>query len=178
MTKAQKFVVSIIAIIVLMCMFSCVTEKQRMKICRNCPVKDSTITVEKTIVKDTTIYVTQTVTEPIYIDNPCANLCDSLGNLKPFFKSEKKNGIVKTITTQNNQLKFDCKADSLEVVLKGLITERNKRSETHSTKTVEVFQTTKWQGFLIVSAYGFWGLLIAYLLYRAIKLWLKTYKPF
>jgi len=178
MSKAKKFVFSIIAIIILMCMFSCVTEKQRMKICRNCPTRDSIIIKESIVKKDTTIYVIQEVSTPIYLDNPCSLLCDSLGRLKPVFIKEKKNGISKTISTENNQLKFDCKADSLEVVLKGMITERNKSSETHSTKIIETFRTTQWQDFLIVSAYIFYGLLIAWLIYKALKTWLRIYKPF
>jgi len=157
---------------------SCVTEKQRLKICSNCPVRDSIITKETIKIKDTTIFVTQVISTPTYLENPCSLLCDSLGNLKPFFLKEKKNGITKTITTENNTLKIDCKADSLEVVLNGLITERSKVSETHSTRIIEKFRTTQWQSFLITSAYIFYALLIAYLIYRGIKLWLKMYKPF
>jgi len=157
---------------------SCVTEKQRLKICKNCPVRDSIIVKETIVKKDTTIYLTQLVTEPIYLENPCALLCDSFGKLKPFYLKEKKNGITKVVSTENGSLKIDCKADSLELVLKGLITERSKVSETHSTRIIENFRTTQWQDFLLVSSYIFWALLIAYLIYRGIKLWLKMYKPF
>ncbi len=100
---------------------SCVTEKKRQKICQACPVRiekeihDSIIE----ILRDTTIYITQQ--GPIqYLDNPCKNLCDSLGKLKPVKVESKKNGIKSTITTVGNSLAVNCEADSLKAVINGL----------------------------------------------------------
>lgn len=71
---------------------------------------------ERIVLKDTTIYITR---EGIiqYLPNPCAFLCDSLGNLKPFKSESKKNGVKSTITSIGNVLAVDCKTDSLEAVI-------------------------------------------------------------
>jgi hypothetical protein len=98
---------------------ACVTEKQRAKICNTCAVtsfaKDSV--VER--LRDTTIYITQDGTVQ-YLPNPCAQLCDSVGKLKPFEKTEVKKGIKSIIKSQGNTLVVTCEADSLKAVIKGL----------------------------------------------------------
>lgn len=105
--------------ILLVFLVSCVTEKQRSKICQECPAR---IEIHDSIIEtlhDTTIYLT--VEGPVqYLENPCANLCDSLGHLKPFEVKKKENGIIGTIRSVGNSIAFDCKADSLEAVIKGL----------------------------------------------------------
>lgn len=78
---------------------SCVTEKQRTKICQSCAlqtiVKDSI--VERLI--EVPVYTAPIAGPTLYLPSPCANLCDSIGNLKPFTISKKENGIKITVNT-------------------------------------------------------------------------------
>jgi hypothetical protein len=108
---------TLLATLLLLTLLSgCISEKKRQKICLECPVR-----IEKEIhdsiiekIRDTTIYITQQ--GPIqYLDNPCKNLCDSLGKLKPIKVESKKNGIKSTITTVGNSLSV-----SLKAVINGL----------------------------------------------------------
>lgn len=110
---------------------------------------------EKVKLKDTTIYLT--VPGPIqYLPNPCAMLCDSLWNLKPFFSESKKNGITSTIFTTGNVLAVDCKTDSLEAVIRGLqeketermVFEKHETATTHS-ETIPVHVRTPFEKFCI-----------------------------
>ena len=105
----------LICIISFFIFFSCVTEKQRLTICNNCAVQ--TASKDSLIIKlrDTTIYISQE--GPIvYTPSPC----DSVGNLKPINKVEKKNGITTKIKTIGNLLIVECDIDSLKQVIIGL----------------------------------------------------------
>lgn len=159
----------LLSVIILLTLSSCGVLKNHY-LQKYCKTKDSII--ETIVKKDTTIYITQTVETPIYLDNPCKWLCDSLGNLKKFDTTVKKNGVKMNINTNTGKLKFTCKADSLEHVIKGLITEKSK----YQLRTIEkkVNELTKWQSFLIVSAYIFFGILLIYLVIKAIRLYLHV----
>jgi hypothetical protein len=87
----------ITAIIVMVLLSSCVTEKKRLKICQSCALK----TVQKDSIIERLVEV-PVYTAPIpgptlYLPSPCAALCDSLGNLKPFTIEKKQNGIKTTV---------------------------------------------------------------------------------
>lgn len=115
----MKKIISISILSLFLFLFSCITNKQRERICNECVRKDS-VSVKETIkLKDTTIYII--IKGPIqYLENPCKLLCDSLGNLKPFEIKKKENGIIGTIKSVGNSIAFDCEADSLKAVIKGL----------------------------------------------------------
>lgn len=91
---------------------SCVTEKQRQKICRSCSVKDSTVIKETIKIKDTTIYVTQKG-ETVFLQSPC----DSIGNIFFTPKVVKSNGIKTNISHIGNVLTVRCDVDSLKKVI-------------------------------------------------------------
>lgn len=93
---------------------SCITQKKRLKICATCPV--ATIMVDSIIVKDTAIYIVQKG-EIEYIESPCAELCDSFGNLIPFIRESTSNGIKTTIKTIGNVLTVECEVDSLKAII-------------------------------------------------------------
>src|SRR5690242_18829440 len=83
---------------------SCITEKKRLKICNTCAtqtfVKDSI--VEK-LIHDSIMM--PAIEGPIqYLENPCKELCDSLGRLKNINVSSTKNGITTRIKTIGNSL--------------------------------------------------------------------------
>lgn len=89
----------VIALFLLIALSSCVTEKQRLKICQSCTLKserkDSII--ERLI--EVPVYVAPIPGPTLYLPSPCAALCDSLGNLKPFTIEKKQNGIKTTVKT-------------------------------------------------------------------------------
>lgn len=156
-----------LSVIILLSLSSCGVLKNHY-LQKYCQSKDSVI--ETIVKKDTTIYVTQTVETPIYLDNPCKWLCDSLGNLKHFDTVIKRNGVKMAINANKGQLKFTCKADSLEYVIKGLITEKSKFK--YRTIVKKENYVTGFQNFLIYSAYIFFAILIIYFVIKAIKLYL------
>lgn len=95
-----------------------VTKKQHARICNECAGTDSIafLEVERIVPKDTPIYIS-VPGPPVYLENPCKNLCDSLGRLKPFSFSEKKNGIKTTIKSVGNSIVAECETDSLKAVI-------------------------------------------------------------
>jgi len=98
-----------IAAVVLLCLASCVTEKQRAKICQTCALKSE---VRDSIVErliEVPVYTAPIAGPTLYLPSPCANLCDSLGNLKPFEIENKHNGIKTTVKT-------NVKANTLDIV--------------------------------------------------------------
>lgn len=154
---------------------SCVTEKQRAKICATCPttsfVKDSVITK----IKDTTIWLTLPA-EKIYLPSPCAELCDSLGNLRMSFKPRisHKNGLTTTLKVSHDSLIVSCKADSLQTVIQVMQIARIHSSK--EVKRIVEYKTTKWQDFLIVSAEILYALVLLFFGWKALKKYISPIK--
>lgn len=146
----KKAKVILTSLFLLLLFFSCITEKKRAKICSTCPVinytKDSIVVVKK----DTTIYVNS---EPVLIEleSPCSQLCDSLNHLKDFYYTHKDKGIRATITSKNGKLIVNCKADSLQNIIKGLITDKENWTKNVQTKIIQEdckkSHQTKFDGF-------------------------------
>ncbi|HHT9135873.1 MAG TPA: hypothetical protein ACFYEK_01370 [Candidatus Wunengus sp. YC60] len=151
---------------------SCAAYKD--KICSQCPVvtKDKITLKDTTIYKDTTLYITQ-MSDPIYIDSPCKDLCDSMGKLKHFDIIKKDHGIKKEVKSIGNSVEFDCDADSLKQVIATLQHIRTVDSHTENTKTIEVNKLTKFQGFWIISGYLFWILVLILIIRFIIKFYTK-----
>ena len=171
---------SIIAII----LSSCITEKKRQKICRTCPIKESTVVTDSTWQKKYDSLIKIPVKGPIIVlkDNPCADLCDSLGKVKNFTKSVvSENGIKGTIKGDKytNTITFDCGAkDSLEVLLKGARTEinriRNEKTVVEVPARCELDHKTK---FDVVCRWCFWMWIFAIIILLIIR-WLKQNSRF
>lgn len=126
---------------------SCLTQKQRNKICNECPVRTDSIviTTERLVIRDTTIYITDKVVS--YRDTL---FCDSTGIIKPFLRVVKSNGIKATVQVKNNNLTVDCETDSLKLVISNLVKEREILVKNSNTKTVQLPCTnerTKFDGF-------------------------------
>ena len=136
-----------------------------------CKEKDSVSYVETTTIDFDTIYRTING-EPIYIKSPC----DSLGNLKPIAIKRKKNGITASVTSFSNTLVVDCDIDSLLVVNANLT--KTIKDYKKITQQVKVNELTKLQGFWIITGQWLLGILIAYVLFRVFKGYLKSYLPF
>lgn len=94
------------------------TKKGVNFVAEHCKGKDSTSHTENTIVLFDTVKIPYPVQGPVqYLENPCANLCDSLGKLKQFEVKKKTNGITGTIKSVGNSIVFDCKTDSLLYII-------------------------------------------------------------
>lgn len=164
------FVMFLVMCILIWCMTSCGVLKNHY-LQKYCKEKDSISFTEVTVIDFDTVYKTING-EPIYIKSPC----DSLGNLKPISIKRKKNGITATVTSSNNNLILDCDIDSLLVVNANLT--KTIRDYKHTTQQVKVNELTKLQGFWIITGQWLLGLLIAYILFRVFKGYLKSYLPF
>lgn len=110
------------AAIFLLCVIvfsSCITEKKRAKICATCPTHTTIKDSVRFEIKERLQQVFITDTFNYFLPNPCANLCDSLGNLKPTFKtiiiSDK--GTKQTLSVKNNSLVLVEQLDSLKKVI-------------------------------------------------------------
>jgi hypothetical protein len=167
-------------------MTQCVlTKKQKNNfLAKYCERKDSIVYVKKDsiVFKDTTIYVPTIVNTPIYLENPCKLLCDSLGNLKPFIKTEKKNGLKSTVKSVGNVLVVECETDSLKARIQYLEHHTIDIEKSHTENTVqkpcELEHRTKFDGF---TWWWFWitaGILTLWILIKLGKTYLKTYLPF
>ena len=163
----------IIKFIVIALLFtSCVTNKQREKILKDCPVssfKKDTVWQVRTEKSDT---VYKTITGPTaYLPNPCKALCDSLGNLKPFKQTSTKNGIKQSLESVGNILVQKCDVDSLLQVNKTLTIENNRLSsekvEVHENCKLE--HITDWDNFFIITGKGLWLIIIILALGWAVK---------
>lgn len=177
----------IIAIIILIAFAfsSCVTQKQRERILKDCPVSSSEKTSDSTSKKETikhdSIFIS--VPGPIrYFPSPCETMCDSLGNLKPFKIETKKNGIKQTLESVGNVLIQKCDIDSLLQVNEKKTIEINrlikKEKETQVHEICKIDHFTDLDIFFIISAKIIYLILIIYLLWRLLKVWLKKYMPF
>lgn len=127
-----------------------------------CKTTDSISEHTEIIYKDTTLYI-NSPKDSIIVNNPCDTVIH-------IYKKEK--GLTMSINSVKGKLKFTCKADSLEAVIKTLQTTELK----YKFRTIEkkVNELTKWQSFLIVSAYIFFGILLIYLVIKAIRLYLHV----
>lgn len=173
----------ILAFIAIIALSSCKAYKER--ICRECTTvnKDSVSTVERTIILYDTVKIAYPVQGPIqYLENPCKNLCDSLGRLKPFEIKKKTNGITGTIKSVGNSIVFDCKEDSLKYIIEKQLTTIKSFEDKQSTKTVQEDckkeHTTKFTGFTF---WWFWitlGIIVLWAIIKFFKGYLKAYLPF
>lgn len=141
MSRFKHYIPFVLASIITLLLFnSCiVTEKQKRRfLANNCERKDSlvTITEESYKRKDTTIYITQQG-QPIYLENPCKILCDSLGNLKKVNITTNKGGVKGNVKTVGNSLVFTAYTDSLLKRIQWLEREKKVNTFLHTESKVE-----------------------------------------
>lgn len=107
----------IVAVLFISLLSSCVATKGQKErfLAQYCTAKDSIVTVTKDSIsyRDSIVRIPTIVNTPIYLENPCKLLCDSLGKLKPIFRTQKNGGLKSTVSTIGNVLAFDCRTDSL-----------------------------------------------------------------
>lgn len=173
-------IIAITALILFSALSSCVTEKQRQKILKTCPVasteniKDSTWT--KIEIQHDTTYIS--ISGPTqYLPSPCATLCDSLGNLKPFKIESKKNGIKQSLESQGNTLVQKCDVDSLLRVNEEKTIQINrliqKEKETQVHENCKLDHISKMDSFFIISGRILILIILIYVVFRIVKMYLK-----
>jgi len=144
------------------CMTSCGMLKNHylQKYCLN---KDSISEHTEIVYKDTTLYISSPK-DSIIVNNPCDTV---------FYIVKKQNGLKMAVNNSKGKLTFTCEADSLKAVIKTLQTTKAK----YQLRTIEkkVNELTKWQSFLIVSAYIFFAILLIYLGFKLLKLYFKPF---
>jgi len=130
------------ALIIGLILTSCLTQKQRDKVCASCPVsiKDSIREVIKITSFDTALYLSRRGKDLMFdLSGDCCSTMDSL-----FAQMSRNNG---TITATSNGIKssifkkdkkivFRCEADSLKEVIKGLRTVIDRSRVRIETKIV------------------------------------------
>jgi hypothetical protein len=125
------------------------TEKGKNFIATYCKGEDSTSTTDRITILFDTVRIPYPVEGPVqYLENPCKELCDSLGRLKAFSITKKTNGITGTVKSVGNSIAFECKTDSLLYIIE---TQKRIINTFESNKTViqapcnlEHVSGTKW----------------------------------
>lgn len=171
-TGLKKHVQKLSILLLLISLSGCITQKKIDEICSKCPSKS--FIKDSVIVKDSIIYSTLHP-DPIFLPNPCSELCDSMGRLKTSFKPRitHNKGLTATIRVSGDTLQVICHEDSLKEVIRAI---RSFRYE-HVEKRLEVYKTTRLQDFWIVSGQGGWGLLILLVAYLVARWYNKYHLP-
>lgn len=149
----DKVIIFVIAVFLMLS--SCVaTKKQKANfLAKYCERKDSISYVRKDsiVVKDSLVYIPTIANTPIYLENPCKLLCDSLGNLKNVNITTSKGGLKSTVKTLGNGLIFECETDSLKARIQWLEHNLTIAEKSHTENTVkipcELKHTTSFDGF-------------------------------
>lgn len=108
-------------IFILFFICSCVTERKRLKICNGCPIKKERYDsiVEKVI--EVPINIPGAPGPVVYLDNPCKELCDSLGRPRSNINIKtERNGQTLHIKSLGNGLNIvtERKDTALKVAVK------------------------------------------------------------
>lgn len=160
----------ILALICIVLFSSCsgFKEARRVAKCKkfDCIQEVKTVIKDSVVYRDTTLYITQKGAVE-YIENPCSELCDSFGNLKPFKRETRQNGIKTIIKTIDNTLVVECDVDSLKAIITGL------RDTYHSEVITEVVtpkKDSKWKiAFDLIKSVWFFLSFLGLFLYIGYK---------
>lgn len=167
--NVKAFLLGMLLLIIALWLSSC--EAYRKKICASCPTnsKDSIVTVEHTEVKFDTLWLPPKATDPIYLPNPCANLCDSMGHLKKFDVVKHYRGLTSEVKSVGDVIVATCKEDSLKQVNEVL----TKTVKTYEKKVIEKQvvknELTQWQQFFITMGEILSVLIVIYILIRVLQ---------
>lgn len=138
-----------------------------------CQQKDSIAYIEKTIKNDTTILLTDTISVPFYLPNPCQTLCDSLGNLKPIDITHSSGGTKIKIKNNKGKLMIDCDLDKYKTTIKNAITTTIRDNFKQTTLTKTINQLTVWQWFQIYVGRISLCLVLLFIIYIVLKSYFK-----
>jgi hypothetical protein len=151
-----------LVLIFLLC--GCVTKRKLDKLCELCPRKDSI--VEKIIEVDKVLPPVPGPT--VYIDNPCTELCDSLGRLKQFEIHKEENGIKTTVRTNTltNSLEIESKKgpDTIKVQVPC------KEKYTTVEAKCKLSHRSKWDYFTEIGFYILGGTVVVFLGLKRLKI--------
>lgn len=169
-----KFLIyAVIGCAIIYFMESCVSEKKRLRICQTCPLKierhDSV--VYKDSIRNVPVIVSTTIA--VQTPNPCAELCDSAGKLKPGFNRiiPGKKGTSARMFTRNDSLIFEALNDSVKAMAEVRDRTIEKYSSTHEQVPArcELEHLTKWDSFFIITGRILWLILLIILAWQILK---------
>lgn len=149
MKKLNKVGILLLLVLFTQCVL---TKKQKNNFLKKyCIAKDSTSYTRKDSIVyiDSLIQVPYIINQPVYLENPCAELCDSTGKLKPFYKTKSSKGLKSTVQSVGNSIVFNCETDSLKARIKWLehhIKIQSSKVQTQYVACTEPHQT-KFTGF-------------------------------
>lgn len=172
-------------LLLLIVLAGCVTEKQRQRILKDCPVASTEKIKDSTWTKETSELIPEIkfIPGPVrYMPSPCATLCDSLGRLRDFEITTKKNGIKQTLQGIGGVLIQKADGDSIvqenKRITKEISTLRSKEKETQVHEDCKLEHRTRFDGF---TWWWFWitaGIIIIRLAWMAAKRWFPMLRIF
>jgi hypothetical protein len=141
-----------ISVVLLVVLNSCVTQRQRERILKDCVTSSYRKDSIQIQIKERLIPFEVHDTIPYLLPNPCADLCDSLGKLKSSFtaKVKGKNGSNLSLKVKDNELQIED-----EVKVKGTVTANDTTKKITSTTKEQVRDNcqrehlTGWDSFWI-----------------------------
>lgn len=172
------WVLFVVSVVWLICITTSCGVLKNHYLQKYCKSSDSVVEHTNTVFLDTIVNVTDTAFKPLYLPNPCQYLCDSLGRLKPVKIKHTSNGMTKTIENKNGQLVVDCDLEGYKAKVRNAIRVTIQDKFKLTTQQIKTNELTKLQGFWIITGQWLLGLLIAYILFRVFKGYLKAYIPF
>lgn len=135
-------------IVLCCCFFACVTEKQRLRICQTCSFSNTAKDSIRIVERIDSIYLPPIAGPVQYLENPCKDLCDSLGRLKRFIFKTKKNSIKSTVRSVGNSIAIECETDSLKAQIKTLEKYISDKNNSNVVKVLPcVNERTRFDGF-------------------------------
>lgn len=178
----SPLIIGVLMFLILFFTFSsCISEKKRAQICSTCAVKTIVKDSVRVVIKERLQQVFITDTFNYYLPNPCANLCDSFGNLKKTFKETIVNdkGTKINLFVKNNKLEFNDMIDSLKRVIsvKDTLIDRfvNTSIEVPAHCTLE--HVTWWDKLFIKLGQILSLIVILFLGFKAFKFYIKFHLP-
>lgn len=146
--------IGVIAVMFMVILNSCVTQKQRERILKDCVTSSSRKDSVALIIQERLIPYVIHDSIPYLLPNPCSELCDSLGRLKHDFKATitSDKGTKISLSVKNNKLSIN---DNLNG-LKGVVKTKDTTEKHYTTIKEQVRDNckldhlTKWDSFQII----------------------------
>jgi hypothetical protein len=157
---------------------SCVTQKQRDKICTTCTLKssktDSTTVTIKEVIKEVIVHDSISY----QVANPCDAMCDSIMQLRNNFSEEitSERGSKIKLYAKNGKLhiKEDLTGVKTIAVVSDTLVKKTELITKETAPKCEKQHVTEWLRFLIYSGAVAWIVLIILAVIKVVKTFFKV----
>lgn len=167
---------SLSLVVLCCCLFACVTEKQRLRICQTCSFSNTDKDSVRIVERIDSVFLPPIAGPIQYLENPCKELCDSLGRLKPFVLKAKKNSLNSTVKTVGNSIAIECDTDSLKAHIKTLEKYISNNKNFNNVKMIPCAnERTSFDGFTRWYFYITCAIIIGWVLLRLLKLYILKF---